>query len=40
LKTNDTTLLETCFHTTDLGTIRATIERLDSALAAALLKTG
>jgi len=38
LKTNDTTLLETCFHTTDLGTIRATIERLDSALAAALLQ--
>ncbi|KAI9874802.1 MAG: Small subunit (SSU) processome component [Pleopsidium flavum] len=38
LRTNDTTLLETCFHTTDLGTIRATIERLDSALAAALLQ--
>lgn len=38
LKTNDTTLLETCFHTNDLGTIRATIERLDSPLAAALLQ--
>ncbi|MCJ1362963.1 Small subunit (SSU) processome component [Acarospora aff. strigata] len=38
LKTNDTNLLETCLHTKDLGMIRATIERLESALAAALLQ--
>ncbi|KAI9777304.1 MAG: Small subunit (SSU) processome component, partial [Candelina submexicana] len=38
LKTNDTNLLESCLHTTDLGTIRSTIERLDSPLAAVLLQ--
>ena len=38
LKTNDITLLETCFHVTDLNIVRATIERLDSSLAASLLQ--
>ena len=38
LKTNDTNLLETCLHTKDLEIVRATIERLDSALAAGLLQ--
>lgn len=38
LKTNDVALLESCLHTTDLGTIRATIQRLDSPLAAILLQ--
>lgn len=38
LKTNDTNLLETCLHTRDLEVVRATIERLDSALAAGLLQ--
>jgi len=38
LKTNDTNLLETCLHTKDLEVVRATIERLDSALAAGLLQ--
>ncbi|KAI9717058.1 MAG: hypothetical protein M1812_004993 [Candelaria pacifica] len=38
LKTNDINLLESCLHTTDLGTIRSTIERLDSPLAAVLLQ--
>ncbi|KAI9869476.1 MAG: Small subunit (SSU) processome component [Trichoglossum hirsutum] len=37
LRTNDVTLLESCLHTTDLSTIRSTIERLDSKLAANLL---
>ncbi|KOS19353.1 U3 small nucleolar RNA-associated protein 5 [Escovopsis weberi] len=37
LATDDTDLLESCLHTTDLPTIRNTIERLDSALAGALL---
>jgi U3 small nucleolar RNA-associated protein 5 len=37
LRTNDTSLLESCLHTRDLSTIRLTIERLDSKLAAALL---
>ncbi|KAL1958145.1 hypothetical protein VTO42DRAFT_5000 [Malbranchea cinnamomea] len=37
LKTNDNTLLESCFHTTDLTIVRATIQRLDSSLAATLL---
>ncbi|KZF19918.1 NUC189-domain-containing protein [Xylona heveae TC161] len=38
LKTNDVALLESCFHTTEFNTIRSTIERLDSALAASLLQ--
>ena len=38
LKTNDVTLLETCFHVTDLNIVRATIERLESSLAASLLQ--
>ncbi|KAI9839565.1 MAG: hypothetical protein M1819_002191 [Sarea resinae] len=38
LKTNDIALLETCLHTTDLATIRSTIERLDSSLAGVLLE--
>ncbi|KAB8288197.1 hypothetical protein EYC80_010202 [Monilinia laxa] len=38
LKTNDVALLESCLHTTDLSTIRATIQRLDSPLAAILLQ--
>ncbi|MCJ1381779.1 Small subunit (SSU) processome component [Xylographa soralifera] len=37
LRTNDVSLLETCFHVRDLNIVRATIERLDSALAASLL---
>ncbi|KAF4447451.1 hypothetical protein F53441_9016 [Fusarium austroafricanum] len=37
LRTDDTDLLESCLHTTDLPTIRNTIERLDSALAGTLL---
>lgn len=37
LRTDDTDLLESCLHTTDLPTIRNTIERLDSALAGVLL---
>ncbi|KAI9768567.1 MAG: Small subunit (SSU) processome component [Geoglossum simile] len=37
LRTNDTTLLESCLHTRDLSIIRLTIERLDSKLAATLL---
>lgn len=39
LKTNDSTLLESCLHTTDLPTIRTTIQRLPSSLAATLLST-
>nr|KMM65037.1 U3 small nucleolar RNA-associated protein 5 [Coccidioides posadasii RMSCC 3488] len=38
LKTNDHTLLESCFHTTDVNIVRATIQRLDSSLAATLLQ--
>ena len=38
LRTNDTNLLETCFHVKDLVTIRATIERLDSSFATVLLQ--
>lgn len=38
LRTNDVNLLETCFHVKSLPTVRATIERLDSALATALLQ--
>ena len=38
LRTNDTNLLETCFHVKDLSTVRATIERLDSSFAATLLQ--
>ena len=37
LRTNDTNLLETCFHVKDTTTIRATIERLDSSFATVLL---
>ena len=38
LRTNDTNLLETCFHVKDLATVRATIERLDSSFATILLQ--
>jgi U3 small nucleolar RNA-associated protein 5 len=38
LKTNDVSLLESCLHTTDVNTIRATIQRLDSPLAGTLLQ--
>jgi len=38
LKTNDVALLESCLQTTDLNTIRATIQRLDSPLAGILLQ--
>jgi U3 small nucleolar RNA-associated protein 5 len=38
LKTNDVSLLESCLHTTDINTIRATIQRLDSPLAGKLLQ--
>ena len=38
LRTNDTNLLETCFHFQDLAVVRATIERLDSSFATALLQ--
>ena len=37
LRTNDISLLETCFHVQDLKIIRATIERLASPLASMLL---
>ncbi|KJZ77276.1 hypothetical protein HIM_03597 [Hirsutella minnesotensis 3608] len=37
LRTDDHELLESCLHTTDLSTIRNTIERLDSSLAGGLL---
>ncbi|OTA65060.1 NUC189-domain-containing protein [Hypoxylon sp. EC38] len=37
LRTDDADLLESCLHTTDLSTIRNTIQRLDSALAGTLL---
>ncbi|KAL9113278.1 MAG: hypothetical protein Q9227_002613 [Pyrenula ochraceoflavens] len=36
LRTNDQSLLESCFHITDPPTIRRTIERLDSSLAGIL----
>jgi U3 small nucleolar RNA-associated protein 5 len=38
LRTNDTNLLETCFHIRDLQIVRATIERLDSSFATTLLQ--
>lgn len=38
LRTNDQSLLETCFHETDTGTIRLTIQRMDSSLAGLLLQ--
>lgn len=38
LKTNDSGMLESCFHTGDLAIIRTTIQRLDSSLAATLLQ--
>ena len=38
LRTNDTNLLETCFHVKELFTVRATIERLDSSFATILLQ--
>ncbi|PLB38238.1 WD40 repeat and Utp12 domain-containing protein [Aspergillus candidus] len=38
LKTNDNTMLESCFHTGDTSIIRATIQRLESSLAATLLQ--
>ena len=38
LRTNDTNLLETCFHVKDLDTVRATIERLESSFATVLLQ--
>jgi U3 small nucleolar RNA-associated protein 5 len=37
LKTNDNSLLESCFHTPDVNIVRATIQRIDSSLAATLL---
>ncbi|KAK7741908.1 Small subunit (SSU) processome component [Diatrype stigma] len=37
LRTDDTDLLESCLHTTDLATVRNTIQRLDSTLAGTLL---
>lgn len=37
LRTDDTDLLESCLHTTDLTTIRNTIENIDSTLAGNLL---
>jgi U3 small nucleolar RNA-associated protein 5 len=37
LKTNDTSLLESCLQTTDLATIRSTIQRLAPPLASSLL---
>lgn len=38
LKTNDVALLESCLHTTETATIRATIQRLESPLAGTLLQ--
>ena len=38
LRTNDTNLLESCFHVKDLPMVRATIERLDSSFATVLLQ--
>ncbi|KAB5585250.1 Dip2/Utp12 family-domain-containing protein [Coniochaeta sp. 2T2.1] len=37
LRTDDSDLLESCLSTTDLPTVRATIERIDSSLAGTLL---
>merc|ERR1712000_42883 len=37
LRSDDTDLLESCLHTSDLPTIRDTIEQIDSTLAGALL---
>ncbi|KAI1635654.1 Dip2/Utp12 family-domain-containing protein [Biscogniauxia mediterranea] len=37
LRTDDTDLLESCLHTTDVTTVRNTIQRLDSTLAGTLL---
>ncbi|KAH6603886.1 utp5 [Trichoderma cornu-damae] len=37
LKTDDTDLLESCLHTTDIPTVKNTIERIDSSLAGVLL---
>ncbi|KAL7624666.1 Small subunit (SSU) processome component [Parahypoxylon ruwenzoriense] len=37
LRTDDADLLESCLHTTDLSTVRNTIQRLDSTLAETLL---
>jgi U3 small nucleolar RNA-associated protein 5 len=38
LRTNDTSLLETCLQTSDVQVIRATIQRLESPLAGTLLR--
>lgn len=38
LKTNDSAMLESCFHTADTSIIRTTIQRLESSLAATLLQ--
>ncbi|KAJ5585531.1 Small-subunit processome Utp12 [Penicillium hispanicum] len=38
LKTNDNSMLESCFHTSDTDIIRTTIQRLESSLAANLLQ--
>ena len=38
LRTNDTNLLESCFHVKELSAVRATIERLDSSFATILLQ--
>ncbi|KAJ5908831.1 hypothetical protein N7495_001513, partial [Penicillium taxi] len=38
LKTNDSGMLESCFHTSDTNIIRSTIQRLESSLAATLLQ--
>lgn len=38
LKTNDTTLLESCLHTTDSSSILATVRRLNSTMAVSLLE--
>ncbi|EFR03898.1 U3 small nucleolar RNA-associated protein 5 [Nannizzia gypsea CBS 118893] len=38
LKTNDNTLLESCFHTKDMAIVKTTVQRLDSSLAATLLQ--
>ena len=37
LRTDDAALLESCLHTTDVPTVRATIQRMESSLAATLL---
>ncbi|KAG9232199.1 putative U3 small nucleolar RNA-associated protein 5 [Amylocarpus encephaloides] len=38
LRTNDVSLLESCLHTTDVNIVRATVQRLESSLAATLLQ--